>query len=52
MDMHRIANPRSLIVDCWCKRKKASTEVLAFDLERQKSLELSTYTLARYRSTN
>ncbi len=33
-------------------KKKASTGVLAFHLERQKSLELSTYTLARYRSTN
>jgi hypothetical protein len=30
----------------------ASSDCLAENVEREKSLELSTYTLARYRSTN
>ena len=34
------------------QKKKGSAKALPFYLERQKSLELSTYTLARYRSTN
>ncbi len=32
--------------------KKGSPKASFFNLEREKSLELSTYTLARYRSTN
>ncbi len=33
----------------YCNRKP---KLPALNLEREKSLELSTYTLARYRSTN
>ncbi len=32
--------------------KRGSPKASSFNLEREKSLELSTYTLARYRSTN
>ena len=34
------------------KKGKVHCALSIFDLEREKSLELSTYTLARYRSTN
>jgi hypothetical protein len=36
----------------YSNKKGQHFEVLPFELEREKRLELSTYTLARYRSTN
>jgi hypothetical protein len=48
------AKPGRLGVDCYGTKQNASPGGLALleMLERDKRLELSTYTLARYRSTN
>ena len=47
----KVKNTSGRIVDAE-KKKGSSLLSFLFNMEREKSLELSTYTLARYRSTN